>query len=222
MVIYLHQLLYPLPPRFCSRNKTCFRTITPNISILTFFEFYPATVSPPSTSRGLICQLLQVHTLSIFSSQIAPIPPPPPQYGTGKQLTNRIVFQHAQRTMCSRPNESFVVASERHGDESHGDGTGFSCVAVRVNSVRFKRKVIGEELRWEEEIGVSWYLSSPWWMIGRTLGNFKLELLGSEAWVMLFSVAASKIRVSEPFPGTERVLAQAREVPELDWHFRPL
>jgi hypothetical protein len=45
----------------------------------------------------------------------------------GKERTNRIVLQKAQRPTRPRPHHGLVVARQRHGDDAHGDGAGFRC-----------------------------------------------------------------------------------------------
>jgi len=37
--------------------------------------------------------------------------------------TDGVVFEHAERTMCSRSHECLVVAGQRHADEAHRDGS---------------------------------------------------------------------------------------------------
>jgi len=41
--------------------------------------------------------------------------------------TDRIVFQHAQRPMCSRSYHRLVISRQRHRDEAHGDRARFDC-----------------------------------------------------------------------------------------------
>lgn len=43
-----------------------------------------------------------------------------------EERTDGIVFQHAERSVCPRSYEGFVVSCQGHGDEPHGDGAGFS------------------------------------------------------------------------------------------------
>lgn len=44
--------------------------------------------------------------------------------------TNRIIFEHAQRSMRSGPYEGFVVSGEGHGHQPYGNGTGFCCCVL--------------------------------------------------------------------------------------------
>ena len=39
--------------------------------------------------------------------------------------TDRIVFEHRQRSVDSGPHEGFVVSGHGHGEEAHGYGAGF-------------------------------------------------------------------------------------------------
>ena len=44
-----------------------------------------------------------------------------------KRRTNGIVLQKAQRPARPRAHHGLVVARQRHGDDAHGNGSGFRC-----------------------------------------------------------------------------------------------
>jgi hypothetical protein len=46
--------------------------------------------------------------------------------------TNRIVFQHAQRSMRARSDEGLVVSRQSHGDEAHSNCPGLGCWKLSV------------------------------------------------------------------------------------------
>lgn len=71
------------------------------------------------------------------------------------ELTNRIVLQHAQRSVDSWSNQGLVVAGEGHGDQAHGDGSRFG---YRLGWLAI------EQLTVDDRGGA--YVSSPFWVKG--------------------------------------------------------
>ena len=47
--------------------------------------------------------------------------------------TDRIILEHAERPALARPDHGAIVASQGHGDEPDGDGSGFGFLKLVVS-----------------------------------------------------------------------------------------
>jgi hypothetical protein len=90
----------------------------------------PSSLSYPPKSRLLLPLLLEKQNLLAHYHTVVSKSPHGLHFKLPKgawscKRTDRIVFQHAQRAMRTRPRERLVVACHGHGNEAHGDRAGF-------------------------------------------------------------------------------------------------
>ena len=124
--------------------------------------------------------LLRFHRLGLFrpfffsfSSPMFPLPQcilhtPSVQANRGNpKLTNRIIFQHAQRPVHAWAPQRAVEARRSHGDQAHGDCAGF-CWGMLVSEISK-----GTGRRGEAYVFSAWGLVS--W-IGYGVGDWRLEV----------------------------------------------
>jgi hypothetical protein len=127
-------LLWPcLFLSWLSRPLVCLPRLSHPFLVLDISPFSYLSISASSCIFAPPLSPYLLSPSSFYPSSLSLLFPPLPSLshpsivGNGAKLTNRIILEHTQRSVCTRTDQRLVVARQSHGDDADGDGTGFCC-----------------------------------------------------------------------------------------------